>query len=169
MAQAAPFYAPYVNALPASIPVSRTGYVEKDIINPNTVNFKMFGAVSYKLTQNTSLNAEGYWGTGNTVYTGSDRYSLLNLKIGQYKVEMVNTNWFLRAYTTQENAGDSYNATVTTRLVNEAWKPSGGANGWYYQYALAFLNAKLAGQTDIAAHNAARAVADIGRPAPGSA
>lgn len=169
LANAAPFYAPYINSMPASMPVSRTGYAEKDVLNPNTVNFKMFGAASYKITQNTSLNAEGYWGTGNTVYTGSDRYSLLNLKIGQYKLELVNTHWFLRAYTTQENAGDSYNATVTTRLVNEAWKPSGGANGWFYQYSLAYLNAKLAGQTDLAAQNSARAVADIGRPDPGSA
>jgi outer membrane receptor protein involved in Fe transport len=169
LAAAAPFYAPYINTLPASMPVSRTGYLEKDVIDPNTINFKMYGEASYKLTEKTSLNAEGYWGTGNTVYTGSDRYSLLNLKVGQYKVELVNSNWFLRAYTTQENAGDSYNATVTTRLVNEAWKPSGGANGWYAQYAMAFLNAKLAGQTDIAAQNTARTVADIGRPAPGSA
>jgi len=169
LAQQAPFYAPYINAMPSSIPVSRTGYQEKDIVNPNTVNFKLSGAVSYKLSQRTSLNAEGYWGTGNTVYTGSDRYSLLNLKIAQYKIELVNTNWFLRAYTTQENAGDSYNATVTTRLVNEAWKPSGGSDGWYAQYSFAFLNAKLSGMSDIAAHNAARAVADQGRPAPGSA
>ena len=169
LAQQAPFYAPYVNALPSSIPVSRTGYLEKDIVNPNTVDFKLSGALSYKLSQKTSLNAEGYWGTGNTVYTGSDRYSLLNLKVGQYKIELVSTNWFLRAYTTQENAGDSYNATVTTRLANEVWKPSGGSNGWYAQYSFAFLNAKLAGMSDIAAHNAARAVADQGRPAPGSA
>lgn len=169
LAQAAPFYAPYVNALPSSILVSRTGYDEKDVVNPNTVNVKLSGAVSYKLSQHTSLNAEGYWGTGNTVYTGSQRYSLLNLKIGQYKVELVNTNWFLRAYTTQENAGESFNATVTTQYTNEAWKPSGGATGWYYQYSLAFLAAKLAGQSDIAAHNAARAAADVGRPAPGSA
>lgn len=168
LAQAAPFYAPYINKLPTSIPVSRTGYLEKDIVNPNTVNMKLSGGVSYKLTDKLSLNAEGFWGTGNTVYTGSDRYSLLNLKVGQYKIELVSNNWFLRAFTTQENAGNSYNATVTTRLFNEAWKPSGGANGWYYQYSLAFLAAKLAGQTDIAAHNAARAVADQGRPLPGS-
>lgn len=168
LAKAAPFYAPYVNSLPASIPVSRTGYKEKDIINPNTVNFKVYGAVSYKITDRTSVNAEGFLGAGNTVYTGSDRYSLLNLKMAQYKIELVNKNWFLRAYTTQENAGESYNATVTTRLVNEAWKPSGGSNGWYAQYGMAFLNAKLAGETDIAAHNIARAVADQGMPAAGS-
>ncbi len=169
LADSLPFYAPYINSFPASMPVSRTGYNEKDIVDPKTFNLKLSGEVSYKITDKTSLNAEGYWGTGNTVYTGSDRYSLLNLKIGQYKVELVNRNWFLRAYTTQENAGDSYNATVTTRLVNEAWKPSGGTDGWYAQYAIAFLNAKLAGQTDIAAHQFARGVADMGRPAPGSA
>lgn len=168
LARAAPFYAPYVNALPASIPVSRTGYLEKEVVNPNTVNVKLSGGVSYKLTQRLSLNAEGYWGTGNTVYTGSDRYSLLNLKVGQYKVELVHTSWFIRGYTTQENAGESFNSTVTARLFNEAWKPSGGSNGWYAQYSFAFLTAKLAGQTDIAAHNAARAVADAGRPEAGS-
>lgn len=168
LAQQAPFYAPYVNALPSTIPVSRTGYAEKDIVDPNTTNFKFSAAVSYKLTAHTSLNAEGFVGTGNTVYTGSDRYSLLNMKMAQYKVELVNTNWFLRAFTTQENAGESYNATVTTRLVNEAWKPSGGTNGWYAQYAMAFLNAKVSGMSDIDAHNAARLVADQGRPAPGS-
>lgn len=168
LAEAAPFYAPYVNSFPASMPVSRTGYLEKNILNPNTVNVKLFGVASYKLTQNTSLNAEGFWGTGSTVYTGADRFSLLDFKVGQYKIELVNKNWFLRAYTTQENAGHTYNATVTTRLVNEAWKPSGGSNGWYAQYAMAFLNAKLAGQTDIAAYNSARTVADEGRPEPGS-
>lgn len=169
LAQEAPFYAPYINAMPASIPVSRTGYDEKDIINPNTVNVKASGEVSYKISNRLALNAEGYWGTGNTVYTGSDRYSLLNLKVAQYKVELVSNNWFVRAYTTQENAGNSYNATVTTRLINEAWKPSGGSDGWYAQYGLAYLNAKIQGETDIEAHNSARAFADIGRPEPGSA
>lgn len=169
LAEAAPFYAPYINAMPASIPVSRTGYMEKDIVDPNTVNAKFSGELSYKVSENTALNAAGYFGTGNSVYTGSDRYSLLNLKIAQYKLELINPRWFLRAYTTQENAGESYNATVTTRLVNEAWKPSGGTGGWYYQYATAYLGAKIAGLTDINAHQKARAIADQGRPDPGSA
>lgn len=164
LANAAPFYAPYINTLPQSIPVSRTGYKEKDILDPNTLNVKFSGQLSYKLSSRTQFNAAGYFGTGNTVYTGSDRYSLLNLKIAQYKLELVNPKWFARVYTTQENAGESFNATVTTRLTNEAWKPSGGATGWYYQYAMAFLNSKMGGASDYDAHNAARAIADIGRP-----
>ena len=179
LAAKAPFYAPYVNALPASIPVSRTGYRENEILNPNTVNAKLSGELSYKLTSRTSLNAAGYFGTGNTVYTGSDRYSLLNLKIGQYKLELINPQWFIRAYTTQEDAGESYNATVTTRLLNEAWKktatldkfgkPDLQPTDWLVQYSQAFLQNKVSGASDISAHNAARAVADQGRPDANSA
>ncbi len=168
LAQAAPFYAPFINALPGSIPVSRTGYLENQVVSPSTINLKLSGSLNYKITGSTALILAGYFGTGNTVYTGSDRYSLKDLKMGQYKIELNNPNWFLRGYTTQENAGEAFNATVTTRLFNEAWKPSGGTTGWYYQYSLAFLQNKLGGLSDIAAHNAARAVADIGRPAPGS-
>lgn len=175
--QAVPFYAPYINTLPANIPVSRTGYLEKDIIDPNAVNFKLSGSLNYKLSEKTTAILAGHWGTGNTVYTGSDRYSLKNLKMGQYKFELNNPSWFLRAYTTQENAGEAYNATVTTRLFNEAWKPtvtyingvpSPQPTDWLVQYAQAYLQNKLSGLSDIAAQNAARAVADQGMPAPGS-
>lgn len=151
------------------INVSRTGYLEKDIINPNTVNFKATGALHYKVTPKIEAIAAAYFGTGNSTYTGSDRYSLKDLKIAQYKFELNNKHWMLRAYTTQENAGQSFNATVTTRLLNEAWKPSGGSTGWYAQYAQAYLNAIGSGRPDMEAHTIARAAADVGMPAAGSA
>lgn len=157
---------PAIDALSAqAMVVSRTGYDEKDVINPTTVNVKLSGALVYKLSNNTEASFVANYGTGNTVYTGADRYSLKNLKIGQYKLEVKNKNWFVRAYTTQENAGDAFNATITTRLFNEAWKPSGGATGWYSQYTQAYLTAKLQGAGDLAANAGARAFADQGRPA----
>lgn len=123
--------------------VSRTGYKEADIIDPVTKNIKLSGGLYYKIKDDLMASFSGYWGTGNTVYTGSDRYGLKNLKMGQYKLELKSKNWFLRGYTTQENSGDSYNATVSTRLTNEAWKPSYNAanptGSWYPQYAGAFV------------------------------
>ncbi len=170
VAQQAPFLAPYINTLMGSpINVSRTGYNEIDIIDPKTINFKLSGSLNYMITPNTEAILAGNWGTGNTVYTGSDRYSLKNMKMGQYKLEFNNKNWFLRAYTTQEDAGESFNATVTTRLTNEAWKASTGSTGWYAQYGQAYLNAKLGGASDHDAHLAARNIADMGRPEAGSA
>lgn len=169
VAAAAPFLTQYINSLSGQpINVSRTGYAEKDVVPSATINYKVSGALHYKITDKIEAIAAAYWGTGNTVYTGSDRYALKNLKIGQYKLELNGGRWFLRAYTTQEDAGESYNATVTTRLLNEAWLPSGGASGWYAQYTQAYLANKLAGLQDIDAHNAARTAADANRPAPGS-
>lgn len=169
IAAQAPFLAPYISTLTTEpINVSRTGYAEKDVVSPYTINYKVSGAVHYKLTSAIEASLAGYFGSGNTVYTGSDRYSLKDLKIAQYKLQLDHKNWFLRAYTTQENAGESFNATVTTRLLNEVWKPSPGATGWFSQYGQAYLNAKLQGATDLNAHNMARSVADIGRPEAGS-
>lgn len=164
----APFLQGYINTLPGDIPVSRTGYREKEMVTPTTYNLKVSGAVHYKITPTIEASLAGYWGQANTVYTGSARYSLKDVKIGQYKLELTGKNWFVRGYTTQENAGESHNLTVTAQLVNESWKPSGGATGWFATYGQAFLAQKLAGQTDVNAHAAARAVADMGRPVPRS-
>lgn len=154
-----------VNAIVASIPtgqnVSRTGYDEKDVVDPNTVNFKLTGALHYKITDKLEASLVANYGTGNTVYTGADRYSLKNLKMGQYKIELRSKNWFVRAYTTQENAGDSYNATIAARYFNEAWSSS---SVWFPLYTQAYMQARLGGATDMNAHIAARAAADQNRP-----
>lgn len=165
IANQVPFLAGLVSTLPSNIPVSRTGYTENEVVNPVTLNFKLSGALHYKITPGIEAVLAGHWGTGNTVYTGSDRYSLKDLKVGQYKLEVNAKKWFVRAYTTQENAGESHNITATTRIFNEAWKPSAT---WYQQYGFAYLNALQAGRPDLEAHNTARAVADQGRPAAGS-
>ena len=165
-----PFLRDYINntILPgtnSSMKISRTGYTENQVVNPTTLNFKLTGALHYKITPGIEAIVVGNWGTGNTVYTGSQRYSLKDLKIGQYKVELNAKNWFVRAYTTQEDAGESHNLTVTTQLFNEGWKPT---SVWIQQYAFAYLNARQAGRPDMEAHNIARSTADVGRPVAGS-
>ena len=173
--------AAYLDSTVASYPafnVSRTGYDEREVLNNNTVNVKLSGGLYYKLTESVEASLVGYWGTGSTVYTGSDRFSLKNLKIGQYKLEFSHKNWFARAYTIQENAGESYNATITTRLFNEQWKKS---ETWYPEYAQGFLISKITPYVqslitpspftptpDVNAHQSARAFSDMGRPVAGT-
>ncbi|MBK8712154.1 MAG: TonB-dependent receptor [Niastella sp.] len=169
VAAAAPFLAPYIASMSTNpIFVSRTGFTEKQLIDPNTVNFKLGGSMHYKLTPGTEAILTGYWGTGNTIYTGASRYSIKDFKMGQYKFELQNKDWMLRAYTTQENAGQSYNLAATTQNFNELWKPSGGSTGWYAQYGQTFVAAKLAGMSDADAHAQARSVADVGMPKLGT-
>jgi outer membrane receptor protein involved in Fe transport len=163
----APFLAPYISTLTGSAnPVSRTGYSERQVTNPNSTNIRLGGSFNYKITNSLEAIFSGFFGAGNTVYTGSDRYSILDLKMGQYKLELKHKNWSVRAYTTQERAGQSYNATIATRLFNEAWKPS---QQWYTEYGQAYLGGMLNGMSSINAHNMARSAADVGRPAAGSA
>ncbi|NQW77820.1 MAG: TonB-dependent receptor [Chitinophagaceae bacterium] len=141
--------------------VSRTGYGEASVINPTAKNLKVTGSVHYKVNDKTEASLSAYTGSGNTVYTGSDRYSLRDFALSQLKFEVKSKNWMFRAYKTLEDAGNSFNATITTRLFNETWKPSAT---WYQQYTGAYTQYRDAGLDYTAANNAARVIADAGRP-----
>jgi outer membrane receptor protein involved in Fe transport len=163
------------NYFAANTNVSRTGYEEKYLVDYNTLNFKFNGALHYKITPNVEASWSSYWGTGTTVYTGADRYSLRNLKIAQHKLEVRGKTWYLRGYTTQENAGESYNASALGAFVNESWKPSlSTANlsgSWFPQYIYAFSEGRRLGGSGISdanLHLTARGAADVGRLLPGT-
>ena len=160
------------NWIPQTVSVSRTGYNERDLVDYGTLNFKFTAGLHYKLTPGIEASWNTYWGTGTTVYTGADRYSLRNFKMAQHKLEVRHKNWFVRGYTTQENAGEAYQATALGRLMQEAFSPS--ATSWYPTYLFNYVgykNALLNSGTvpsEANAHAAARAAADINRPLPGS-
>jgi outer membrane receptor protein involved in Fe transport len=146
--------------------ISRTGYNEKDLANYGSYNVRLAGGLYYKLNDKVEASIMGYWGIGSTVYTGIDRYSLKNFKMGQYKAELKAKNWFLRAYTTQENSGDSYAATITAVQMNRIWKSDAT---WFGQYLNAYTASMLGTGGNAAVSNAAgRAAADAGRLTPGS-
>ncbi len=163
--------------------VTRTGYEEKYLVDYGNLNVKFTGGLHYKITPGLEASLNSYMGTGTTVYTGADRYSLRNLKMAQHKLELRSKSWFVRGYTTQENAGESYNASAAGAFVNEAWKrtlnTSGGlttiAASWMPQYMIAFSEGRRqsgaagAPAADITLHASARALADVGRLVPGTA
>ena len=149
--------------------VSRTGYAEQDLVDYNTINVKFSAGVHYKLSEKLEASINTYFGSGTTVYTGADRYSLKNLKMAQHKFELKHKNWFVRAYTTQENAGDSYNSSALGAFLNEAYRPS---SAWFPLYIGTFSEGRRlngAAASDCTLHSAARASADAGRLIPGTA
>lgn len=161
-----PFYAG-INT-PGLLPnqnVSRTGYDESALVDYKTQSIKASGSVNYRLTKTVEAIAQAYWGSGTSVYTGSDRYSLRNFSIGQYKLELKGQDFFIRGYTTQERSGDSYIASILGSYINETSKKS---TDWFPQYVGNYIGAKSQGATDAAAYAAARAAADQGRFVQGS-
>jgi outer membrane receptor protein involved in Fe transport len=117
------------------------------------------------------------------VYTGSDRYSLRNFNLGQYKLELRGKQFFIRGYTTQERSGDAYNATALGTILNEAYNPSVSRDangnvtgGWFAEYATVYNQARLGVfpgapgvKTDAEAHGIARSYADRNRLMPSTA
>lgn len=152
--------------------VSRTGYNEADLVDYNTKSMKLSGGLYYNFTPTIQLIGQANWGTGTSVYTGSDRYSLRNFNIGQYKLELKGQDFFVRAYTTQERSGDSYISSILGSYINEKSSPSkpltsGGAS-WFSNYAYAYSVARGQGASDVTAQVAARSTADGSRYAIGS-
>ncbi|MGI4021522.1 MAG: TonB-dependent receptor [Janthinobacterium lividum] len=157
--------------------ISRTGYNENALVDYGTKSIKTLGALHYKFNDHLEAIAQANYGIGTSVYTGSDRYSLKNFTLGQYKLELRGSDFFLRGYTTQERSGDAYNATALGTLINEYWKPS---TTWFTHFAQAYNGARLGSplvlipvgltgpQSDAVAQQIARAIADNGRPQPGS-
>jgi outer membrane receptor protein involved in Fe transport len=155
--------------------VSRTGYNERDLMDNNTMNLRLNGAMYYKINDRVTASLMADWSTGKTVYTGSNRYAFTDASMGQYKLELKSKNWFVRAYTTQENAGKAYDMGVTSIYMNEAFNPSISydesgniSGGWYPDYTGAYVGARLQGASEMDANNAARAYADRNRPLPGT-
>ncbi|CAL1518107.1 TonB-dependent receptor [Chitinophaga sp. MM2321] len=152
--------------------ITRTGYNESDVVDYNTKNLKLNGALHYKIKENLEALIQGSYGSGTTVYTGADRYSLKDFNMAQYKVELKGSDFYVRLYTTQERSGDSYAGGTLASGINEAWKPS---TQWYPEYfgkyaeqsigtfAAAYGAAKQGGASDAAALAAAQATVNAGR------
>ena len=149
-----------------STSVSRTGFLEKDMVDYNTKSFKTNLAAHYRINDKIELVGQLNYGYGTTVYTGTGRYSLRNFNLTQAKVELRGDNFTLRAYTTQERSGQSYTAGLAAVAMLNSIKPHAT---WFGEYVGAFAAARGAGQAEDAAHSTARGVADKGMPTPGTA
>jgi outer membrane receptor protein involved in Fe transport len=167
------------NNTPANSYVTRTGYAENTLTNYDAYNFKVYGGLYYKVAPTTTLSLIGNFGQASTIYQGTDRYSLRDVKIGQYKLELTGQHYYVRAYTTQENAGNSYDMVAVATLLNEAYSPTAPTPtnpGWAATYVGAYaqaFGADLQGPSPTTAYADASAVArgaaDQYRLQPGSA
>jgi outer membrane receptor protein involved in Fe transport len=110
----------YANAgdLPNHV-VSVTPYAEKDLINYNAENMKINLGAFYRINDKLELSALYNGGFGTSVYTGAQRYSLSDFSINQYRLQLRGDNFYVRAYTTMENSGDSYITEFLAKRIND--------------------------------------------------
>ncbi len=104
----------------------RTGYKEIDLVDYNTRNIKAGGTIHIRTRpskdyESPELILGSNFGYGTTVYQGDNRFSLRGIQFYQHKIEYRKKDkFFIRAYATHEDAGDSYDPYFTAQRMLEA-------------------------------------------------
>ncbi len=151
------------NNFPGMGTVHRTGYSEGSLADYNTENFKFNTAIHLKWStptyikqkSNTNLDYDWYrkkqnnneliysfnFGSGTTIYQGDNRYSLKNIRFWQNKIEFKrNDDFFIRLYSTHEDAGDSYDIVATAQALTDKSASNGD---WMWDSYAVFWNDEI--------------------------
>jgi len=150
-----------------NVNVSRTGYLERELMDYGTESYKLNAALHFRPFGNDNLEViwNSKWGNGNTIYQGLNRYSIQDFEMEQHKLEFRGKNFFVRGYMTNEDAGNSYDTRFAAININRSWKDD---STWFGEYVAAYAGAALNGMLPEQAHAFARSQADTGRLLPGT-
>jgi iron complex outermembrane receptor protein len=153
--------------------VARTGYWEKDLVNPIVDNLKFDAALHYRIGDYAELSYDYRIGKMDGVFQRGNKIQLDNVIIQNHKLELKGNNFLVRAYMSLEDSGDSYNVKPLADNLDLASGGSGSVWGAKYKTALnnfATQNGGLLTDQNLAAATAyARQQADAGRVEPGTA
>jgi outer membrane receptor protein involved in Fe transport len=123
--------------------INFTGYDERALTDGNTSNYKYNVEASFRPSDNLEIILGSRQGGGKIILQGLSRYTIDDFKMTQNKFEV---NWGklnLKAYTTEEDAGSSYDTNASGLLMFAA--QNGGVAGWYGSYFEGFHMSALGG------------------------
>lgn len=108
--------------------ITRTGYHESDLIDPDTNSFKASFSAHFRPFErnaNREITYTSKIGTGNVMYHEARRIALRNFISHQHKVEWKSEHMMFRVYGNFENAGDSYDLNAAAQNIlkksQDAW------------------------------------------------
>lgn len=144
----------------------RTGFREEDIIDDYSANsLKGDIALHYRITDKVEALYNYRYGSGNAIYQGDAKYALRDFTQEFHKLEFKGSNFFVRGYLTQTDAGDSYNLLALGSFMNERYSTS--ASQWVPDFLNAF-SGNAGADFEAGNYSDARRFADRNRPAPGT-
>jgi len=116
-------------------PVTRTGYEESNLVDYDVSTAKFAVSIQYKFNDSYKIKLDGKYGSTHSLYTGDSRIRLDGFQmyqaIAQFELDKLN----IRAYSTWQNSGDSFDVSyLAHRLLQEA-KPD---EDWYRDFRIAF-------------------------------
>lgn len=155
-----------------TLTVARTGYWEKDLVDPKVDNLKLDLALHYRLSAGTELSYSYRIGKMDGVFQRGNKIKLDDVVVQNHQLELKGKHFTVKTYFTSENTGSSYN--VKPLADNLDLYTGGSASVWRNKYKNALSTyATLQGgaltSANLAAANAyARQQADDGRVEPGT-
>lgn len=153
-----------------TIDVRRTGWEEETLLDSRDAeSIKADFALHYRPSEKVELLYNYRYGGGSSIYQGSGKFVLRDFTQQFHKIEAKGDNFFVRAYRTATDDGDSYNMDALGAFLNERVSPSSAE--WVPNYLQNYILAiqgyvpGVQGGNQSAAHTAARAAADASRNA----
>ncbi len=146
--------------------VRRTGFNEKDLVNPEVKNMKLDGSFHYKISDKFELSYKYRYGQMDGVFQRGNKIQLSGATLQNHSVELKGQALTFRAYTSIENTGKSYNLKPLSDNLDLTFKDN---KTWGNDYKTELQNAISLGIDLVTAQQLAREKADLGRYVPGSA
>ena len=155
-----------------TLTVARTGYWEKDLVDPQVNNLKFDAALHYRFNHATELTYSYRVGKMDGVFQRGNKIKLDNVVVQNHQLELKGKNFTIKTYVSQENSGNSYN--VKPLADNLDLYTGGSASVWGAKYKNALTSyaynhgGGLTSENLAAATQYARQQADAGRVEPGT-
>lgn len=146
--------------------VARTGYYEKDLVNPEVKNLKFDASLHFRPGKNTEISYSYRIGDMDGTFQRGNKIRLQDVIVQNHSLEVKGKNFKILSYVSLENTGKSYNVKPLADNLDLA---SGGSNNaWAAKYKTALVT-QLGNGADLAtANKVARNAADAGRVEPGT-
>ncbi|MBC7449725.1 MAG: carboxypeptidase-like regulatory domain-containing protein [Hymenobacteraceae bacterium] len=134
------------------------GFTERDLVadDNRTYGVRIQPTLSYLLNDKVKATAGYRFSRGTTTYQSTSRYRFKNLESHQFFAEVKSDQFFVRAYTTGDDGGDTYDMNFLGAFLQDLAVP-GDVSGRTYRklfldtYRLAYRPARdaatMAGQT----------------------
>lgn len=146
--------------------ISRTGFRENAIVDSGVNNLLFDFSLHFRPWENnTEIILATKHSKGDNVSQLGNRYFQKNSSLQHYRFEIKNDNYFVRAYYSENDAGDTYDSKLAGVFSTVASKSN---SDFFQEYAAVYFTALNSGATTNDAHNAARAFVNSSIPADDS-
>ena len=141
------------------------GFTEKEELanDTQTRSYRVQGSVSYLLRNDLKLTLDVKHAVGTSTYQNQSRFRMKDLGFTQYRAELKSAHGFLRAYSSEDFSGQSYELNLLGIYLQGSPTAEGGTTTYQQQYRntynQAYKNARATGQDAAAAQAAAQTAA----------